>query len=494
MIEEHLPALQIVVPLIAAPLCIVLRKGDHAWAFATTIAWAAFAMSTLLLDRVLAEGTLVYEMGGWAAPWGIEYRIDRLNAFVLTIVAGIAAVALPYARNSVANEIDEAQQPLFYSALLLCMTGLLGVTITGDAFNLFVFLEISSLSSYALISMGARQDRRALTAAYNYLIMGTIGATFYVIGVGLLYMVTGTLNMGDLSLRLGALFDNRTVLVAFVFLFTGLGLKIAMFPLHFWLPNAYAYAPSAVTVFLASTATKVAVYAMLRVMFTVFGAFYVFEKVNLSLFLLPLALVAMFVASLVAIYQKNLKRMLAYSSVAQIGYMLLGVGLANTTSLTATIVHLFNHALVKGGLFMALGAIMLRLGSVHIDSLNGIAKRMPWTMAAFVAGGLSLIGVPLTVGFISKWYLISAALEAGMWPVAVAVLATSLLAVIYIWRVVEAAYFREPSGESSVREAPLSLLVPTWLLVAGSIYFGINTEMTVGVAGAAARVLLGGVS
>jgi multicomponent Na+:H+ antiporter subunit D len=321
--------------------------------------------------------------------------------------------------------------------------------------------------------------------------MGTIGATFYVVGIGLLYMVTGTLNMADLAVRLVPLAGNTTVLAGFGFIIVGLSLKLALFPLHLWLPNAYTYAPSAVTAFLAATATKVAVYVLLRFLFTIFGTDYVFEELTLSGFMLPLAVIAMFIPSLVAIFQTNLKRMLAYSSIAQLGYMVLGISFASTTGITATVIHLFNHAVTKGGLFMALGAVLLRTGSVSIQSMAGLGRQMPFTMAAFVAGGLSLIGVPLTVGFVSKWYLILAALEKDSWPVAFLILASSLLAVIYVWRVVEVAYFQPAPEGREVEEAPLNYLIPTWLLIGASIYFGIDATHTLDVASSAAAYLMG---
>jgi multicomponent Na+:H+ antiporter subunit D len=489
----HLPILQVVIPLLAAPLCALLRRGELAWLFALAISWAAFAIAISLLNTILHSGTISYALGGWPPPWGIEYRIDLANAFVLLIVSGISAVVLPYARASVASEIDPQQQTLFYASYLLCLTGLLGVAITGDAFNLFVFLEISSLSTYVLVAMGAGRDRRALTASYTYLIMGTIGATFFVIGVGLLYMVTGTLNMADLAARIPQIAGHRPVHVAFAFLVVGLGLKLALFPLHLWLPNAYSYAPSTVTVFLAATATKVAVYALLRFVFTIFGSGFALTGLTQDFIFPPLAVLAMFAASIVAIFQIDIKRMLAYSSVAQLGYMVLGISFGNVTGLTATLLHLFNHALMKGALFMALGCVVLRMGNASIDSMRGLGRSMPWTMAAFVAGGLSLIGVPLTVGFISKWYLILGALEAGWWPAAVAVVLASLLAVIYVWRVVEAAYLMAPEpGAPAVNEAPLSMLLPLWLLVGANLYFGIDAEHTAEIAAGAAAALIGG--
>jgi multicomponent Na+:H+ antiporter subunit D len=493
LLTEHMAALQVAVPLLAAPVCSLLRGGRLPWLLALAVSWFAFYASITLLIQVMNTGDISYHMGNWEPPFGIEYRVDAINAFVLMIVSGISAIALPYARRSVAHEIDPRRQGQFYTAYLLCLTGLLGVTITGDAFNIFVFLEISSLSTYVLVASGARKDRRALAAAYNYLVLGTVGATFFVIGVGLLYMVTGTLNIADLAVRLKPLADSRVVQAGFAFIIVGMGLKLAMFPMHTWLPNAYTYAPSTVTVFLASTATKVSVYVVLRVMFTIFGPTYGFVPLTLEFIFLPLAILAMFAGSAAAIYQTNLKRLFAYSSVAQLGYMVLGISLGNVTGLTAAVLHLFNHALMKGALFMALGCVFLRIGSVSINSVRGLGREMPWTFAAIAGAGLSLIGVPATVGFISKWYLILGAIEKGWWPVVLLIVASSLLAVIYVWKIIEAAYIgQRPEGQAPVAEAPLEMLVPLWILVLANIYFGIDAELTTSVAGKVAATFLGG--
>jgi len=301
-------------------------------------------------------------------------------------------------------------------------------------------------------------------------------------------MMTGTLNMADMAVRLEPVIGTRTVLVAFAFFSVGVGLKMALFPLHLWLPDAYTYAPSVVSAFLAGTATKVAVYIMIRFAFTVFS------QVSPADVLMALALAAVLIPSTVAVFQTDVKRMLAYSSLAQIGYMVLGISFATVHGLTGGIVHMFNHSLIKTTMFLAVGCMVLRVGSSELKELAGIGRRMPWTTAAWTIGGLGLIGVPTTAGFVSKWFLVSAALESEHWAVAALLLLSSLIAVVYVWRVVELAYFREPTAAcEGVIEAPWPMLVATWALGLATLYFGIDTTWSAGLARRAAEALLGAV-
>ncbi len=486
---EHLPALQVVLPLLAAPVCLLLRRHGLVRMLSIGVTFAGLAMSLALLDQVQTSGPIVYAFGNWPRPLGIEYAIDLTNAFVLVIVSMIAAVVLPIGPGH--SQVPEGREYLFYAAFLLCLTGLLGVTITGDAFNIFVFLEIASLATYVLVALG--RDRRALMAAYSYLIVGTIGATFLLIGIGLLYQMTGTLNIADLAVRLEDVKETRTVIVAFGFVMVGISIKLAVLPLHQWLPNAYTYAPPVVSAFLSATATKVAYYLMLRFVFTILGASFVFSTLKFSLILMPLSILAMFIGSIAAIYQTDFKRLLAYSSIAQIGYMTLGLSLNSELGTTAGIVHLFNHALMKGGLFLVAGCIVARVGSSAIEDMRGLGRRMPLTAAALVVAGLGLIGVPGTVGFVSKWVLVSAAIEGQRADVTFLILVSSLLALVYVWRLIEVMYLseEEPPG-TTTGEAPALFLVPTWILVSASVYFGFSTEQTLGIASMAAQQLLGG--
>ena len=489
--STQLAILQVVVPLLAAPLCLVISRTTLVWFFALVASIISFFISLSLLIQVMQSGTIIYSLGGWQAPVGIEYRIDHLSAYLLLIVSAISSVILLAAKTSIENELPNRKRSLFYVVYLLCLAGMLGIVATGDVFNVFIFLEIAALSSYTLIAMG--KDRRALTAALSYLLVGTLGATFILIGIGLMYMATGTLNMHDLSERLAHLSDSRTLITAFSFFIVGVCLKLALFPLHWWLPNAYAFAPSIISALLAATATKVAIYILLRFVFTVFGSEFSFSVLPLQNILLTLGLVGILVASTLAIYQLNVKQLLAYSSVAQVAYMMLSLGLNNSTGLIATLLHLFNHALMKGALFLALAAVMFRTGSVQLQHFAGLGKQMPWTIAAIVIGGLSLIGIPLTVGFISKWYMLRASLENAWWPVAMVILLGSLLGAIYVWRIVEAAYFKPAlTTAQSVKEAPFSLLLPTWLLTLANLYFGVDSRLTITVTELAAQSLLKG--
>lgn len=488
---DQLPALQVVVPLLGAVVVSSIRNPGVAWLLSLIVTWCMPVIAILLLHEAVAVGPISYGMGGWAPPYGIEIRVDAVSGFLLLLVSIMAALVMTYAPRSIASEIPRKARGWYYAMFLVCLTGLLGMAISGDAFNIFVFTEISSLAMYAMIAMG--RDRRALVAAFQYLILGTIGATFYVIGVGLLFVQTGTLNLVDMAGELRPMIDSRGALAALAFIAVGIGLKLALFPLHLWLPNAYAYAPSVATAFLASTATKVAVYVFARFMFSVYGVDAVLNDEAALTLVLILAVIAMIGPSIVAVFQSNVKRLLAYSSVAQVGYIMLGIALLNESGLTGGIVHLFNHALIKGGLFLAVGCIVYSTGVTKVGDMAGLGRTMPLTMVALVICGLGLIGVPGTAGFVSKWYLIQGAAEAGMWWLVAAIVVASVIAVVYVGRIVEVAWFREPKGGSSdPRTTPGEMLGVTWVLALAVIYFGLQTDISVGASAESARLLLEG--
>jgi multicomponent Na+:H+ antiporter subunit D len=305
--------------------------------------------------------------------------------------------------------------------------------------------------------------------------------------------MTGTLNLADMEARIVGVTDIKPLLVAAGFITVGLALKAAVFPLHVWLPNAYTHAPHMVTVFLAACGTKVAIYVLIRFDFFVFQANLPGHQLQFSRFLLPLALLGILIASAVAMFEGHLKRLLATSSVAQIGYIMLGASFVTEAGLTASAAHLFNHALAKGGLFLAVACLAIQYRDLRLDQLAGAARTMPLTAAAVVVCGFSLIGVPGTAGFISKWLLITAALDEGPlgYALVAIILVSSLMALVYVWRVVETLYFKpaavDPEGPG---EAPLQLLLVTWAVALANIGFGLFPQFPMALSSSAAQLLM----
>jgi multicomponent Na+:H+ antiporter subunit D len=442
---------------------------------------ASLVCSLILLYTVLTVGTIHYHLGGWLPPWGIEYVIDPLNGFVGVVVCGLSFLVTLSSRASVEKELPD-KKVRFYTIYLLLFTGLMGITVTGDVFNLYVFLEIASLTAYALIAIG---EDGAPLAAFNYIIMGTIGACFYLLGVGYLYIMTGSLNIADLAKLLPSLYQSKVILVALAFFLIGTAIKMGLFPLHVWLPDAYTFAPSAVSSFIAPLMTKVMAYILIRVMITVFEPSYSLKALPVGTILTWLAAAAILVGSILAIAQSDFKRMLAYSSVSQIGYIVLGVGLANATGLVGALLHILNHGFMKACLFTVAAALMLKTGGRNIYQLRGVHRRMPFTMAALAIAALSMVGVPPTCGFFSKWYLILGAIEAGQWVFVGVILLSSLLTAVYFIRVIEIIFFRaalsggHESGEKTRDEIPFSMSVPLWILAAGILLLGLFNERIV---------------
>ncbi|MCG8371819.1 MAG: monovalent cation/H+ antiporter subunit D family protein [Proteobacteria bacterium] len=489
-LTAHLPALQVIVPMLMAPFVVLLRARNLPWVAATATSLLAFSIAVRLTMIVTDGKPVSYRMGSWAPPYGIELQVDALSALVLLVVTGASSLALIGGRESLAKVISADREPYFFAAWLLALAGMAGIVVSADAFNIFVFMEISSLASYVLVAGGP--DRRALPATFKYLIMGTIGATFYLIGVGLIYMMTGTLNLADMELRVHEVADQKPILAAAGFITVGLALKAAIFPLHVWLPNAYTYAPHVVTAFLAACATKVALYVLLRFDFFVFQQNLIGHEFQFAAYLMPLAILGILIGSAVAMFERNIKRMLAFSSVAQIGYMMLGASFVTATGLTAATLHMFNHALAKGGLFLAIAAIAIVTAGCRLSDIAGLARRMPWTFAALVVAGLSLIGVPGTAGFVSKWYLIDAALEleTGGAALVALILVSSLMAVVYVWRIVEAACFGEPA-ERRAASVPPALAIVLWAAAIANLGFGIAPGLPLSLSATAADILLG---
>ena len=499
-VMEHAPALIIVVPLllaVVAALC-PARMGYTLALVATAISALVACVQMQVMAGLPTDYRASYHLGGWAPPWGIEFAVDSTAALVVLVIAAMGFIATISSKHLFLREVDSSNYNRVYGAWLLAFAGLLGLVMTADAFNLFVFFEISSLASVTLVAMGSGVDKRALVAAFNYLLIGAIGAIFYVIGAGFCYAMTGTLNMLDLGARLPQVASQVPVYIGFGFMVTGVMVKAAVFPMHFWLAPSYGYAPMAVTVLLASVATKAALYVLIRIFMTIFGGIEVLPQLILQWALIPLALMAMLLGTILAIYERDVKVMLAQSSVAQIGYIVLGFGVGTLAGLQAGFIHIVNHAMIKGGMFIGLGGLVLAMAGqtrpspTRIDRLAGLGWRMPITASAFLICGLSLIGVPLTAGFISKFYLVSAVISAGYWQIAALVLLSSALSVIYLWRLVEVMWFapQEKNNGERLPESPL-IYLPLWALALANLWFGIDAGLVVDLSYRAAAALMG---
>lgn len=474
--SQHLPELVVLIPLLSAFVIIAAAWLDRRLCLpiAAAALLGSLVSAAALLVRVAQEGVIIYQMAGWRPPIGINYHVDALNGIVLVAVAAVAFINVIGTSRMVAESFDDRMGP-FYALYVLFVTGLLGIVSTGDAFNLYVLLEIAAITGYALIGMGG--DRAPLSSL-NYIFMGTIGASFYLLGVGYLYLMTGSLNMADIAGILTGLQGSRVVLAAFVIAMVGLCLKMGLFPLHAWLPNAYAHAPSPVGNLVAPLMTKVMVYVMVRVILNVFTPEYAFSIVGLAPALTWIAIAAIVAGSLFALATRDLKRMLTYIIVAEVGYMVGGFWLGNRAGMSGAILHIVNDAAMTFCVFFAAGVMLRQVKGERIEDLQGLFRKMPVTMGAFALAGLSIIGVPPTCGFFSKWYLIVGGVEAGHWGFVAALLFSSLVNLVLFFRIFEIAYF-EPfadhhghgaHGDGShgavLQEAPLQVLVP---LVASAV-------------------------
>ena len=425
-----------------------------------SLAFSVFG-SIIVMARVLKHGTISYTVGNWQPPFGIELIVDPLSAMMMVLIAVVALLASFSALKSAEQELP-GREAFFFTLYLILISGLHGLVLTGDAFNLYVLLEITSITSYGLIAMGRG---RAALSSFNYIIMGSIGACFYLLGVGYIYILTGTLNMADIARILPTLNAPIAITTSIAFVLVGLFIKMAFFPLHGWLPNAYSHAPTGAGTIAPPLMTKVTIYLMIRVILNVYTPALVFTHDWVTNGLIWAASIAIVCGSALALGQKDLRRMLTYIIVAEVGYMVGGVFLANSNGLTGAILHIVNDSLMTLCLFLVVAAIIYRQGSVSLVSLQGIFRRMPITMAAFTLGAFAMIGVPPTCGFFSKWYLILGGIDGGHWEFVIALVLSSLINVVLFFRILELAYFGSlANGEHHEHSIAERHEAPWWML------------------------------
>ena len=416
---------------------LAIKKTKVAYPVTIVASFVSVVISSYNVFRVWENGPLTYHFGGWFPPIGIEYVLDPLSSFIALVVNVVAFFVLWHSSGIQEGEIPGKSVP-YYALTLLFLCGANGIIVTGDLFNLYVFLEIFALAGYGLIGIGEKQ---APVASFRYLIMGTVGASFYLLGIGFLYIVTGSLNMADVRNILPHVYGNPALAAALSLIVIGMGIKMAIFPLHGWLPDAYTYAPSTTSALVAPIGTKVAAYVIIRILFFVFGVKFVSQSLPITDLIAWLSAIGIIYGSVMAMAQNDMKRMLAYSSIAQIGYIGLGIGLANPLGYIGAVLHILNHAFMKGALFLVAANLRKNTGQSDISKLDAsLRKKLPWSMAAFTMAALSMIGLPPTAGFFSKWYLALGAIDKGNWVFLAVILISSLLNAVYFFRILEKVY------------------------------------------------------
>jgi multicomponent Na+:H+ antiporter subunit D len=439
--SDLLPLL-VAVPILGAVAALTLgfvdRRAGWPVAVVTALAHAGLAASVAATVYAADEATR-YALGGFRPPFGIELVVDGLSAAVVVLIAVVTLGVLGYVRGA------GPDSPAFFSTFLLLLAGLSGMSLTGDAFNLYVFLEITGLAAYALVATG--RSGRAAVGALKYLIVGTVGASLFLLGVGYAFIATGTLNMADLATKLAEVgYGNTLVQASFALVVVGLGVKTALYPLHTWQPEAYASAPDSVSGYIAALVSTVSAYALARMVFDVYTVEFLASVPLARNGALALAGVSIVAGSVLAVTQREIKRMLAYSSVSQFGLVVAGFLLANETAVLGGTVHLVGHAVMKGALFLAAGAIAATTGARTVREYDGLGSRTPVVAGAFAVLALAMVGVPPAVGFVGKWYIALGAVEAGAWPIVVVVLASTLLTLAYFLRLLERMFFRAPAA------------------------------------------------
>ena len=470
---QHIPALipisLVLFAFIAGVLGVMQFKLSRNVAILGAL--TAFVLSVSGTIQVLQSGPMHYNFGSWPPPYGIEFVLDTLSAFMALIITGIGSILLMFPTQP-GFMIDEQKGSTVYTMVLMLMAGLCGMVLAGDLFNLYVFLEISSLSTFALISLGGG---KASVASFRYLIMASIGGCFYLLGVGFIYFSVGSVNMADVFQLLPAVYDSPSVIGGAILMVAGLCVKMALFPFHTWLPDSDTYAPPVVAAFSAAVQIEVSAYVIIRLMLNVFTSEFMVALMPITDVIAWISAAGIIIASVLAVAQENFRRMLAYSSVAQIAYVGLGIGLANPIGIAGGIFHIMAHSLMKGSLFLIAGGIRHHTGIWNISDFQGLGRSMPWTIGALTIAALGMIGIPPTAGFFSKWYLLLGSIESGKWIFVVVMLISSLLNAVYFFRIIEKAFAlpkAQPGCAGKTREMPRGMLVPILILAAGILIVG----------------------
>lgn len=473
-VTANLPVLVVIAPLfVAFILTTFARRIRLVEGLVIFIGILGFVGAGFLAANVFIKKTpMIYQVGGWPAPWGIELKAGNVSAFFLLVAAFVSVPVSLFSVNNLSDEVGGKERVTrFYVLYLLLCGAMAGMAVTNDLFNVFVLVEVATLSCCGLVS--SRNRSRAAEAAFTYLIMATLGSTLILGGIGFIYIITGHLNMGFAHEGINKIWQSNphVVWMAFSFILVGFGVKSALFPLHVWLPDAHSVAPSPASAILSGVAVKGYLICLLKILYNVFGCTLMREFVIHRILVLA-GTVAIIAGSILALMQIELKRRLAFSTVAQIGYIIMGIGLMNTKGLSGTLFYLASHAVIKSVLFLSAGAMIAVSGKKNINELAGIGRKMPITMAAFTIGSLGLTGIPLFSGFIGKWNLIVGSLELGNIIPAVVIVVGSVLCAAYLFPVIRVAYF-EPAPEEDWKDPRLTQKIALISLALAVLILGI---------------------
>ncbi|MDF9746034.1 proton-conducting transporter membrane subunit [Natrinema salsiterrestre] len=436
--------LLIVAPILAAtlPIALGLRFERTGWPVAGLTTLGLFGAAGYLASVVYTGGEENHTLGGYPPRYGIELVADEFSMLIVLLITAVATGVLAFTRRG------GPRGNTFYTAYLLLVGGLLGISLTGDVFNLFVFLEITSIATYALVASGDGPE--AAVASLKYLILGTVAASMYLIGVAFVFMATGTLNMVELATAIPAPETNPTLIRAgFAFITVGFAVKVAQWPLHTWQPSAYQQAPDGVTPLIAALVSTASAYAFGRLIVTVFEVDYLAATPNAAAIVLTIGCVSVLAGTVLAVIQTEVKRMLAYSSVSQFGLVIAAYGVviagSSETALIGAAIHLVGHGLLKAGLFLGVALVAASYGARTVDEYAGLAKERPFVAGSMAVLLFSLVGVPPGVGFVGKWYIALGAVESQLWPVAAVIFLSTMLTLAYAARLLEKMYFTPPA-------------------------------------------------
>ncbi len=426
------PVLFIAIPLLAAfviPLVGYLWKELVRLIPGLVLAYLLI-LSISLMGYVMEHGTIVQQIAGWAPPWGINLVFSPLTGLLTTIMVFIGFVIWVYSYRFKNVDFEEGKK--YFILFLMLVTGSVGIVLTGDIFNQFVFIEITSIAGYALTAFYRGRD--SAEASFKYLMIGSLSSMFLLLAVALIYSQLGTLNMADIASK-SHLMPPEFKILALIFFIVGLGIEAEMFPLNGWAPDAYAQAPGPVGAAFAGIVVKAGVYAVIRIIFTLFDVHGTHE------FLIVIGLVTLLIAEMAAIRQDRLKRMLAYSSIGQMGLVLIAFGIGTEAGIFAALFLMFNHAVTKTLLFLSGSYLVYNSTDKYISEVNGMGKYLPFTAVLFSLGAIAIVGMPPFAGFWSKWSVLSAAAHEGMFMIIGLILLVSIVEMVYYFRVVNRVFF-----------------------------------------------------